>query len=90
MKAKYNIDFSQSFFIFPNIVEVIFQQMARPESGDCCDNIPLSSNFFRIIKKLMMASPAREEESPAPHPARPLSPASLLIHYSDQMLLFSH
>ena len=69
MKAKYNIDFSQSFFIFPNIVEVIFQQMARPESGDCCDNIPLSSNFFRIIKKT-------DDGQPCPRGGKPSSPSS--------------
>ena len=72
MKAKYNIDFSQSFFIFPNIVEVIFQQMARPESGDCCDNIPLSSNFFRIIKNWAddeKPERGRKLPPPSPHPA---------------------
>ena len=72
MKAKYNINFSLSFFIFSNIVKVIFQQMARVESGACCDNIPLFSNFFRIIKKteLMMKSPGVEESPGLPIPCQ--------------------
>ena len=49
MKAKYNINFSLSFFIFSNILKVIIQQMARGE--DCEDDIPLFSNFFQDYKK---------------------------------------